>query len=97
MLSQAQKKILHIGDVKEGVDGEDDGIVEVGSDGVDDFADLVDDLVDDLDEPPWSSAVSLWHNQPHEETRGCAESGERYRVLVHFDLMKRRNELEEEE
>ena len=30
MLSQAQKKILHIGDVKEGVDGEDDGIVEVG-------------------------------------------------------------------
>ena len=37
-----------------GVDVEDDHVVEVGSDAVEAF----DDLVNDLDEPPWSSVAS---------------------------------------
>ena len=74
MLSQAQEDLLHISDVKGGVGIEDDDVVEVGSDAVE----ALDELVDDLDEPPRRSAASLWHNQPLEESHGCAES--RYEV-----------------
>ena len=90
VLWQVQEEILHISDVTGGVGVEDDAVVEVGSDAVE----ALDDLVDDLDEPPWSSAASLWHSQPLEETRGCAESSERCRVLVHCYLMQRRIEVE---
>ena len=88
MLSQAQEELLHVNDVKGGVGVEDDDVIEVGSP-------TPDDLVDDLDELPWSSAASLWHNQPLEETRGCPESSERYRVLMHSYLMKRRDKVKE--
>ena len=77
-------------DVKRGVGVEDDDVVEVGS-AVESF----DNLADDLDEPPWSSAASLRHNQPHEMTLGCAESSVRYRALLHCCLMKRKDEVEE--
>ena len=70
---------------------EDDQVFEVSSDAVE----TVDDLVDDLDEPPWGSTSPLWHHQPLEEARECAESSERYRVLVHRYLVKRRNKVEE--
>ena len=43
MLSQAQKKIFDISDVKGGVGVEKDAVVEVGSDAVDAFDNLVDD------------------------------------------------------
>ena len=51
MLSHAQEELLHISSVKGGVDVEDDDVIEVGSP-------TPDDLVDDLDELPWSSAAS---------------------------------------
>ena len=68
VLSQAQEELLHVIDVEGGVGVEDDDVVEVGSNAVEAF----DDLVDDLDEPPWSNAASLCHCQPLEETCGCA-------------------------
>ena len=74
-----------------GVVIEDDHVVEVSSDAVK----ALDDLVDDLDESPWSSAAPLWHHQLLEEARGCAESRERNRVLVYCYLVKRRNNVEE--
>ena len=83
--------MLHISDMKGGVDVEDNDVVELGNDAVEAF----DNFVDDLDEPPWTSAASLCHNQPLEDKRGCAESSERYRVLVHYYLMERRDELKE--
>ena len=70
---------------------EDGDVVEVRGDAVE----VVDDLADDFDEPPSSSAASLRHNQPLEEGRGCAESSERYCVLVRRSLMERRGEVEE--
>ena len=76
-----------------GVVIEDDHVVEVSSDAVK----ALDDLVDDLDESPWSSVASLWHHQSLEEVRGCAESSERYRILVHCWLVKRRDKVEESE
>ena len=79
MFSQSQNQFLHIGDVKGGVGVEEDDVVEVGSDAVED----VDDLVDNLNEPPWSSAASLRHKQPLKEVRGCTASTERCRVFVH--------------
>ena len=91
MLSQAQEEFLHVSDVKGGVGVEDDDAINVGSNAVE----ALDDLVDDLDEPPWSRAASLWHYQPLEETRGCAEGIKRYRVRIHCYLMKRRDEIEE--
>ena len=90
MLSQAQEELLYISDMKRGVDVEDDDVVEVGSDVVE----TIHDLVDDLDEPSLSRADSLRHYQSLEETRGCAESSERCRVLVHCYLMQRRIEVE---
>ena len=73
-----QEELLHISDVKGGVGVKDDDVVEVSSDAVE----ALGDLVDDLDEPAWNSAASLWHSQPPEEARGCAESSERYRILM---------------
>ena len=70
MLSQAQEELLHVSDVKGGVSVEDDDVTEVGSKAVE----ALDDLVDDLDEPPWSSAASLRHYQPLEETRGVKKT-----------------------
>ena len=90
MISQAQEEPLHVSDVKGGVGAEDDDVIEEGSNAVE----ALDDLVDDLDKSPWSSAASLWHYQPLEETRGCAESSERYRVM-HCYLVQRRDEIEE--
>ena len=92
MISQAQEEPLHVSDVKGGVGAEDDDVIEEGSNAVE----ALDDLVDDLDKSPWSSAASLWHYQPLEETRGCAESREGYRALMHYYLMKRRDEVEEQ-
>ena len=60
-----------------------------------DAVEALDDLVNDLDEPPWSSAASLWQTQTLEETRGCAESCEMYRVFVYCFLIKKRDEVEE--
>ena len=54
MLSQAQQERLHVSDVKGGVGVEDDDVIEVDSD-------VIGDLDDDLYEPSWSSAASLWH------------------------------------
>ena len=82
---QAQEEILPVCDVKGGVGIEDDHVVEVSSDAVE----ALDDLVDDLDEPSRSSAAPLWHHQPLEE------APERYRVLVHCNLVKIRDEVEE--
>ena len=76
VLSQTQEEVLHVSDVKGGVGIK--GVVEVSSDAVV----ALDDRVDDLDEPPWSSVASLWHHQSLEEVRGCAESSERYRILM---------------
>ena len=91
MVSQTQEEVLHVSDVKGGVGVEDDHVVEVSSDAVEAF----DGLVDDLEEPPWSGDASLLHHQPLEEAHGCKESSERYRVLVHCCLVKRRAEVEE--
>ena len=54
VVSHAEENVLRICGVKSGVGVEHDD-VEVGSDAVKAF----DKLVDDLDEPPWSSAASL--------------------------------------
>ena len=86
-----QEESIHIDDVKGGVGVEDDVVVEVGSDAVEAFH----VLVDDLDELPWSSAAFLWHNKPLEEARGVVERSEGYRVLVHRYLAKRRAEVED--
>ena len=45
--------------MKRGVGVEDDDVVDVGNDAAEAF----DNVVDDLDEPPWSSAASLWHKR----------------------------------
>ena len=77
VLSHTQEEALHVRDLKGGVGIEDNHVVEVSSDAVE----SLDDLVDDLDEPPWSSADPLRHHQPLEEAHGCAESSERCVVL----------------
>ena len=56
--------------MKGGVGAEDDDVIEEGSNAVE----ALDDLVDDLDKSPWSSAASLWHYQPLEETRGVQKA-----------------------
>ena len=48
MLSQTQEEVPHVSDVKRGDGVEDDHVVEVRSDAVEAF----DDLIDDRDEPP---------------------------------------------
>ena len=88
---KSRENSIIFGGVKGGVGVEDDGVIEIGSEAVE----ALDDLVDDLDEPPWSRAASLWHYQPLEETRGCAEGIKRYRVRIHCYLMKRKDEIEE--
>ena len=57
-------------DVKGGAGVENDDVVEVGSDAVEGF----DDLVDDFDEPPWSSAASLWHASHSKRRVGVQEA-----------------------
>ncbi|MEP5732609.1 MAG: hypothetical protein ABJL67_24930 [Sulfitobacter sp.] len=83
VLSQSQEQFLHVGDVEGEMDVEDDGVVDVGGNAVQ----ALDDLVDDFDDLPWSSAASLTHNQHLEKARECTESSERDRVLAHRYLM----------
>ena len=76
--------------MKGDIGGEDDGVVDVVRDALEAF----DGLVHDLDEPPWSSAASLWYNHPLEEARSGVESSERHRVVVRY-LMRRRYKVDE--
>lgn len=49
-----------------------DDVIEVG-----DIAfKIFDDHVDDLNDPPWRGTDSLGHDEPFEESGGCAEHGE---------------------
>ena len=51
---------------------ENDDVVKVGADA----SEVFDDLVDNLDEPPWRGTAALRHDEAFEKPIGCAERGE---------------------
>ena len=65
---------------------EDDHIVEVGRH----LFQALDNLVDNLDEPPGRSAAALGHGYPRIEARGGAKRREGNGILARGKLMERR-------
>ena len=91
MLAQALEERLHCLDVSRRVGVENDHIVEVGHH----LEQALCNFVNDFDELPGRSAAALGHDEPLIEVHGSAKRRERNGILVHSNLMERRNQVEQ--
>ena len=91
-LAQVLEERTRCLDVSRRVGAEDDHIFQVGR-----YLSLaLDNLFDNLDEPPGRSTAALGHDVPFIEARGSAKRSERDGFLVRSNLMERRNHVEQE-
>ena len=91
MTPKAFEQRADVSDVSRGVGVEDDDVVEVGGDAIQ----VLDDFVDDLDEPPGRGVAASRHEEAPEESRGGEEGGEWYGVLVDGSLVEQRHKVEQ--
>ena len=85
VLSKAFEEGSDVGNVSGGVRIENDDVVQVGGDAFE----VLDDLVDDFNEPARRGVATLRHDEPLEEAGGGAERGEGDGVFVDGDLVER--------
>ena len=88
MFAQALEERPHCLDVSRRVGVEDDDSVELGRY----LFQTLDNLVDDLHKPPWRGAAALGHDEPQRHM-GVPKRRERDDILVHGNLMERRNQV----
>ena len=90
MLSKAFEEGANVGDVGRGIWVVNYDVIKVGCCAVE----VLDNLVDNLDEPAGHGIAILRHDEPFEELGGGAKGGEGYSVLLDGYLVERRNEVE---